>query len=115
MSKRTVSLLFLNVGHAYDHFFMLIYPTAVIALAGEFSQSYGALLALATVGFVAFGAGTLPAGWLGDRWSRTGMMTVFFLGVGAAAILTGLARTPFEIAVGLGLIGLFASIYHPIG
>src|SRR5262249_28943743 len=56
-----------------------------------------------------------PAGWLADRWSRTGMMTVFFFGIGAASILTGLASGPTQIALGLTLIGVFAAIYHPVG
>src|SRR5262249_59520888 len=56
-----------------------------------------------------------PAGWLADRWSRTGMMTVFFFGIGSATILTGLASGPAQIALGLTLIGVFAAIYHPVG
>lgn len=115
MTRDRLSFLFLNVGHAYDHLFMLIFPTVVLALQREWQASYSDLLALGTVGFVAFAAGTLPAGWLGDRWSRTGMMTVFFLGLGLSSVLTGLARSPFELALGLGLLGLFASIYHPVG
>ena len=43
------------------------------------------------------------------------MLAIFFVGIGASAILTGFARNPFELAVGLTLIGLFASIYHPVG
>lgn len=43
------------------------------------------------------------------------MMLVFFIGIGAATILTGFARTPAQIAAGLTLMGLFASIYHPVG
>ena len=43
------------------------------------------------------------------------MMVVFFIGIGAACILTGLARTPFQIAVALTMIGAFAAIYHPVG
>jgi MFS family permease len=115
MMKRQISVLFLNIGHAYDHFFMLIYPTVVLALGREFPQSYDALLSLATAGFIAFGGAAVPAGWLGDRWSRTGMMTVFFTGIGLASVLTGMARSPLEIGVGLGAIGLFAAIYHPVG
>jgi MFS family permease len=115
MTQNRVPFLFLNVGHAYAHLFMLLYPTVVLALEQELQRSYGSLLALSTAGFVAFGAGALPAGWLGDRWSRHGMMTVFFLGIGLAAILTGLAQTPAQIAIGLTLIGVFASIYHPVG
>ena len=114
MSDRS-RILFINVGHGLDHLFLLLYPTVVLTLEGVFGRSYGELLSLVVPGFIAFAAGTLPAGWLGDRWSRPGMLAIFFVGIGAAAILTGFARTPFELAVGLTLIGLFASIYHPVG
>jgi MFS family permease len=115
MSESRLALPFLNLGHALDHFFMLIFPTAVLALGPAMGRSYEELLPLATVGFVALGLGTLPAGWLGDRWSRRGMMILFFIGIGTASILTGFARSTFELACGLGLIGLFAAIYHPVG
>ena len=106
---------FLNIGHAYDHLFMLLFPTVVLGLESEFDRPYGELLTLSIPGFIAFAAGTLPAGWLGDRWSRSGMIAVFFIGIGASSIITGFARTPTEIAGGLTLIGIFASIYHPVG
>ena len=109
------SLLFLNLAHAYDHFFLLIFPTAVLALAPAWGMSYGEALAFGTAAFVTFGLGTLPVGWLGDRWSRTHLMTIFFVGIGASAILVGLAQGPVSLTLGLGLLGLFASIYHPVG
>ncbi len=115
MAKRGAPLIFVNLGHAYDHLFMLLYPTVVLALEVAWQLPYDELLTLSVGGFVAFGVGTLPAGWLGDRWSRTGMLVVFFVGIGLSSIVTGLARSPFGIAVGLTLIGLFASIYHPVG
>ena len=115
MDRGVIRLLFLNIGHFLDHLFMLIFATAVLAMVIEFDTTYGALLPLATAGFVAFGAGALPAGWLGDRWSRDGMMVVFFIGIGLASIVTGFARTPLQVGGGLLLIGIFASIYHPVG
>jgi MFS family permease len=115
MSRSPLALPFLNLGHFLVHFFLLIFPTAVLALGPELGRPYAELLPLATVGFVMLGIGTLPAGWLGDRWSRRGMMIVFFIGIGAASVATGLARSTFELACGLGLIGLFAAIYHPVG
>jgi MFS family permease len=115
MSSRLRTLFFMNLGHAYDHLFMLLYPTAVLALERDFQASYAELIALSVWGFITFGAGTLPAGWLGDHWSRRGMMAIFFIGIGAASIATGLASGPIGIALGLAAIGLFASIYHPIG
>ncbi|MCX7892977.1 MAG: MFS transporter [Burkholderiales bacterium] len=107
--------LYLNVGHALDHLVMLIYPTVVLALAAAWNRPYAELLPLSLGGFIAFGAFSLPAGWLADHWSRFGMMVVFFLGVGAASILTGLAQSEWQIAAGLTLVGLFAAIYHPVG
>jgi MFS family permease len=43
------------------------------------------------------------------------MMSVFFIGIGIASIVTSFARTPFEIGLGLFVVGVFAAIYHPVG
>lgn len=115
MKQGSHKTLLINIGHSYAHLFMLIFPTAVIAMEADFEASYAALLSLSTGGFIAFGAGALPAGWLGDRWSREGMMVVFFLGLGAAAIATGLATSTTGLALGLFFIGAAASIWHPVG
>ena len=113
-APRSVTLL-LNLGHALDHLLMLIFPTVVLAMGAELGRGYAELLPLSLGGFIAFGACSLPAGWLADRWSRTGMMTAFFLGIGAASVLTGFASGAWQIALGLTLIGVFAAIYHPVG
>src|SRR5262245_47878560 len=69
-----------------------------------------------TVGaFVLFGLGSLPAGRLGDLWGRRAMMIVFFVGIGVSALLVALARGPWSLAAALTLMGVFASIYHPVG
>lgn len=115
MEQTRTAQLFLNVGHALDHLFMLIFPTVIIAMAPEFGRSYSEMLPLSVGGFIMFGACSLPAGWLADRWSRRGMMAAFFIGIGVASVLTGLARSPLQIALGLTLIGVFAAIYHPVG
>src|SRR5687767_2725818 len=65
LSRRTIA--FVNVAHALDHFVLLIYPTAVIAIAAERGLDYGALIGLATGAFVAFGLFSLPMGWLSER------------------------------------------------
>src|ERR1044072_1194857 len=43
------------------------------------------------------------------------MMNVFFVGIGLASIATAFARTPFELGLGLFVVGAFAAIYHPVG
>ena len=107
--------IFINLAHTYDHLFMLLFPMTVVTLEGAWGLAYDELLALSFGGFIAFGVGTLPAGWLGDRWSRTGMLGLFFFGIGASSIATGLTQSPLGVALGLTGIGLFASIYHPVG
>jgi MFS transporter, FSR family, fosmidomycin resistance protein len=110
-----LSMGFSNIGHFFSHLLMLLYPTVVLALEGRFGMTYGELLALSIPGYVLFGAAALPAGWLGDRWSAEGMMILYFIGTGAAAVVTGFASGPLGLALGLSLIGLFGSIYHPVG
>jgi MFS family permease len=106
----------INVGHFLDHLFTLIFATvAAVALSREWSLGYAELLNYATPGFFAFGLFALPSGWLADKWSRDGMMVVFFIGAGLSAIATGFARTPLEIGIGLFVTGVFAAIYHPVG
>ena len=110
-----LAMAFSNIGHFFSHLLMLLYPTVVLALEGRFGLSYGELLSLSIPGYVLFGAAALPAGWLGDRWSAEHMMVLYFLGTGTAAVLTGLADGPLGLVLGLALIGLFGSIYHPVG
>ena len=116
MTRDRLYFLLLNIGHFLDHLFMLIFATvAALALTREWGLGYAELLAYATPGFFAFGIFALPAGWLADKWSRDGMMALFFVGIGLAAIATGFAVTPLQVGAGLFVIGMFAAIYHPVG
>jgi MFS family permease len=115
MSERRYLVPFINVGHLLDHLVMLVFPTVVLALSREWGRPYSELLPLSLGGFIAFGAFALPAGWLADHWSRYRMMVLFFFGIGLSLFLTGFAQTPWQIAAGLTLTGMFAAIYHPVG
>jgi len=111
-----IRFLFLSVGHFLDHLFLLIFATAAaLRLTGEWGLSYSQLVPYATPSFIAFGVCAIPAGWLADRWSREGMMAVFFFGIGIAALLSSLANTPVQMSICLMIIGIFAAIYHPVG
>src|SRR3546814_17025354 len=71
--------------------------TVVLALGPQWGLAYDELIPYATPCFVMFGLGAVPSGWLADKWSREGMMLVFFLGIGAASILAGFAETPLQL------------------
>lgn len=116
VTRERAHFLFLNIGHFLDHLFTLIFATvAALALTREWGLSYEQLVYYATPGFIAFGLFSLPAGWLADRWSRHGMMALFFIGIGVASIVTAYAQSPLQIAIALFVLGVFAAIYHPVG
>jgi MFS family permease len=115
MNSAARVISFVNAAHFIDHYSMLIFAAAIIVMGPALGMAYSELLPYATPGFVAFGAGSLLTGWLGDRWSRRHMMVIFFAGIGASMIAVGLMRTPLQLAAALLSIGLFASIYHPVG
>ena len=114
--RRAAWELLLNVGHAIDHWVLLIFATAVSSIAVDFGFSrWEDLMPYATGAFFAFGLGSLPAGRLGDTWGRRPMMLAFFYGLGASLLLVALAQGPWQIAAALTLMGVFSSIYHPVG
>jgi MFS family permease len=115
LSRRRLAIGFLNWAHALDHFVILIYPTVVIELEVVYGRSYATLIALATASFVAFGLFSLPAGWLGDRWSRRNLMVAFYVGCGVSLIGAAFAPSLTMLAVALFALGIFAAIYHPVG
>jgi MFS family permease len=115
MRWRITSLL-LNLAHAIDHLMLLVFATAVSAIARDFGVGrWEDLMPYTTGAFLMFGIGSLPSGRLGDLWGRRAMMLIFFFGMGACAVLIALTQSPWQLALALGLMGAFASIYHPVG
>jgi MFS family permease len=111
-----IASLLLNLGHALDHLFLLIFATAVSAIATEFGVGRWEDMMPYTVGaFVMFGLGSIPAGRLGDLWGRRQMMLVFFFGMGLSAIGVALTQTPLQMGIALTVLGVFSAIYHPVG
>ncbi len=115
LTSARLSLVFSCVGHATMHLFAAFYFIIVLALEKEWQLPYHQLIELWTIPAILIGVGALPAGWLSDRWSAPGMITIMFFGLGASGIICSTAETPDEMLIGLSGIGLFASIYHPVG
>ena len=113
--NKTISIL-LNLAHALDHLVLLIFATAVLKISHDLGvKRWEDLMPYASGMFFLFGIASYPAGKLAERWGRRQMMLVFFGGISVAALIVALSQTPLQLAIGLALIGLFASIYHPVG
>jgi len=113
--SRNESLQFINLAHFFDHFFLLIFPTAALALAPAWGMTYAQVLIFGTPLYAMFALGTLPSGWLGDRVDRMKLMILFFVGCGVSGLLIALSTGPLTLMTGLGFLGLFTSLYHPVG
>ena len=113
--NRGTSLL-LNLAHALDHMFLLIFATAVTTIASEFGFArWEDLMPYSAGAFLMFGLGSVPAGRLGDLWGRRSMMVIFFFGLGASALLCAAAQNAWQMAITLTVLGAFTAIYHPVG
>jgi len=113
-----VAIGFAGIGHTYSHMFAPIFFTLVpLALERHLGLSHGETVSLIVVGNALFGFAAPSAGWLADRWSSVGMMLLYYFGTGTGAgmVMVGLSDTPLAMAFWLGVTGLFASIYHPVG
>src|SRR4029078_5249858 len=115
MNSPSRVITFVNAAHFIDHYAMLIFAAAVIIMGPALGMAYSELLPYATPGFIAFGAGSLITGWLGDRWRRRHLMVIFFVGIGLSMVSVGFVQTPVQLGAALLAIGVFASIYHPVG
>lgn len=108
--------LLLYLAHAIDHLALLIFATAVSAIALDFGVArWEDMMPFATGAFVMFGIASLPAGRYGDLWGRRAMMLVFYFGMGASLLVVALTQTPLQMGIALTLMGAFSAIYHPVG
>ena len=97
------------------HMFAAFYFVIVLTIEKEWNISYDQLIKLWSLAALLIGLGAIPFGWLSDRWSRSGTMTIMFIGMGLASILCGLSNSISLLFFSLSLLGLFCSIYHPVG
>ncbi len=112
-SKLTVT--YAALGHLLMHMFAAFYFVIVLAIEDDWKISYDELLNLWFLGSLLVGLGALPAGWISDRWSRSGMIAIMFIGLGISSLLCGLSGNKVSLFISLSLLGLFCAIYHPAG
>ena len=68
-------------GHLMMHMFAAFYFVIVLAIEDDWNFSYDELINLWLLGSLLVGLGSIPAGWLSDRWSRSGMLAIMFIGL----------------------------------
>ncbi len=104
-----------SVAHALTHLYMVAFAAMVMPLVRDLGAEVSDVLQAAFLGFLLFGLGGLPAGWLADRYGARAVLAANMLGCGAASCLCAVAPDLNSLALLHGLLGLFGSLYHPAG
>ena len=97
------------------HMFAAFYFVIVLSIEKEWHIAYDDLIKLWSLGALLIGLGAIPFGWLSDKWSRSSVMAIMFIGMGFSSIISGFSNSTSMLFFGLSMLGLFCSIYHPVG
>jgi MFS family permease len=115
MSHASPTSILLNIGHAMDHWIIVVFAYTWGVIAGVWGVDWTELTPFNYGALFMFGAGSIVSGRLGDLWGRWIMMVIFFAGMGVSALVIALCSNKWQIGAALTLMGAFASIYHPVG
>ena len=97
--SRSLALV-INAGHAIDHMFLLVFATAVSAIAADFGFArWEDLMPWGVGAAFMFGLGSIPSGRLGDLWGRRNMMLVFYFGMGFSMLLIALTQNVWQLSL----------------
>ena len=96
------------------HAYLVLLPAMIPILGGDLGD-------IATVGMLAslvalfYGWMSLPVGFIADRFSKKMLIMGSMILCGSASVIIGLSPKIWIAAVGLIILGIGASLYHPCG
>ena len=101
--------------HLAVHAQMMVFPTLMLLFHHEFDLGLDTLGIMASAGAFMFGVGAIPAGFLEVKLGGRVLLLIYQAGsiIGGLGLI--LAKTPVQMTIGLGILGLASSIYHPAG
>ena len=101
--------------HLAVHGQMMVFPTLMLLFHHEFDLGLDTLGIMATAGAFMFGVGAIPAGFLEGKLGGRVLLLIYQVGsiIGGLGLI--LAKNPFQMTIGLAILGLASSIYHPAG
>ena len=116
MNRDEKLILTLTAGsHLSVHSFMLVFPSILLVLKNEYLVGLDILGFIATLSAFMFGVGAIPAGYFESKVGGRVLLLVYQAGTIIATMVIVMSQSLWMLAVGLALLGLFCSIYHPAG
>lgn len=105
-----------SLGHCLCHVGELVFAGALSAgIMTEFQLKPFEATALGLLGYILMGLGAVPSGLWADTWGPTRVFRVYFFAMALAAVAVMVSREIWQLFLSLTLLGLAASIYHPVG
>ncbi len=114
LSERAI-IIITSLGHAICHMGELAYFGLMAAVITQFDLKEDQATALALPGLILMGAGALPVGAWADSWGHGRVFLIYFLAMATSCLAVALAPNVWVLCLTLTLLGLAASIYHPVG
>ncbi len=114
-TRESIILGITGFSHLLVHTQMLVFPTLLLVFKSYFNLGLDTLGYMATMSAFMFGLGALPAGYLEARLGGRTLLLIYQLGSGLAFLLIIISDSLFQFTLGISLLGLCSSIYHPAG
>lgn len=105
----------LSLSHFFCHVAILTYPAILLLLKARFHVNYATLGLIAGIYLFFFGAGSLPTGFIADKIKKENILRIYLAGMAIFSFLAAISGNFYIFAFSAILIGLTASIYHPVG
>jgi MFS family permease len=104
-----------STAHFLTHGYMTLLPAVLVVLTGIEGLSFFEIGIIGMIGYLLYGAGSIPAGILTDKFGAKKMLSLGVVGMALTSILVGVSPVGWFFAIAYALFGLAASIYHPAG
>jgi len=114
MNTEDRTIVAISASHGIMHAYLVLLPAMIPILGGELGD-------IATIGLLAslvslfYGWLSLPVGFIADRFSKKMLIMGSMILCGGASIIIGLSPSIPIAAIGLIILGIGASLYHPCG
>jgi len=114
MEKKEKKIMGLTTSsHFLVHLFEGVLPPLIPLIILEFNTDYFHTGLIVSIFSYAFGFFAIPAGMLSDKIYPKHLITIFLICAGIPAIAIFKATTIIGYGILMGIIGIFAAIYHP--
>lgn len=112
--RQSISVIAVALSHGIMHAYLVLLPALVPLMKDELGnfEMIGLLVSLV---FLFYGWGSLPVGFIADRYSRKALIVASMALCGLSTIIVSISASLTLTMISLIILGIGASLYHPPG